>query len=57
MPVVYTASCTALALLEYLAHMEDLPDGMLLKWIDVPDTLPIETVYSWRPHSVSAVRR
>ena len=46
MPVVYTASCTALALLEYVAHTEDLPDGMLLKWIDVPDTLPMETVHS-----------
>lgn len=46
MPVVFTASCAALAILEYLAHAEDLPDGMLLKWIEVPDTLPLETIDS-----------
>lgn len=46
MPVVYTASCTALAVLEYLAHTVTMPEGMLLKWIEVPDTLRIETLHS-----------
>jgi len=45
-PVVYTASCGALAALEYLAHAAELPVGMILKWIEVPDTLPIEKIDS-----------
>ena len=55
-PVVFTASCTALAALEYLAHAEELPIGMLLKWIEVPDTLKMETVHSV-PADVSAFRQ
>ncbi len=44
--VVYTASCGALAALEYLVHAKEMPLGMLLKRIEVPDTLAFETVDS-----------
>jgi len=40
--VVYTASCGALATLEYMVHMTKLPANMLLALIEVPDTLPVE---------------
>lgn len=45
-PVVYTASCGALAILEYRANMTRLPINMLLLRIEVPDTLEIEEVKS-----------
>ncbi len=40
--VTYTASCGALAILEYTAHMAKLPTNMILLAIEIPDTLPIE---------------
>lgn len=45
-PVVYTASCGALAALEYMVHMTKLPANMLLMRIEVPDTLAIEEIDS-----------
>ena len=44
--VIYTASCGALAALEYLVHMANLPANMLLIRIEVPDTLAVETIDS-----------
>ncbi len=44
--MVYTASCGALAALEYMVHMTKLPANMLLVLIEVPDTLPMEEVDS-----------
>ncbi len=45
-PMAYTASCAALAVLEYLAHLSVLPTGLVLIVIEVPDTLKIERVHS-----------
>jgi RES domain-containing protein len=42
--VVYTASCGALAVVEYLAHIKTLPKGLMLVLIEIPDTLKIEKV-------------
>lgn len=42
--MAYTASCGALAVLEYLAHLSMLPSGLLLMVIEIPDTLKIERV-------------
>jgi RES domain-containing protein len=44
--VIYTASCGALAALEYLVHTASLPANMLLMRTDVPDTLAVETIDS-----------
>lgn len=55
-PVVYTASCAALAVLEYRAHMRELPVGMLLNWIEVPDTLEGENIDSL-PADVDVFRK
>jgi len=44
--VIYTASCGALAALEYMVHMANLPANMLLMRIEVPDTLALETIDS-----------
>ena len=43
-PVAYSASCSALAVVEYLAHLGSLPLGLMMMLIEVPDTLPIERV-------------
>ena len=44
-PVVYAASCGALAALEYRAHVKGaLPTDLFLLWIEIPDTLAIEEV-------------
>lgn len=43
-PVVYTASCGALAVVEYLVHVTTLPKGLMLMLIEIPDTLEIEKV-------------
>lgn len=45
-PMAYTASCSALAVVEYLAHLSTLPTGLVLMLIDIPDTLRIERVHS-----------
>ena len=42
--VVYTASCGALAALEYRAHTKRLPTNLMLLWVDVPDTLAYEEI-------------
>lgn len=42
--MAYTASCGALAVLEYLAHVKGLPSGLMMMLIEVPDTLEIERV-------------
>lgn len=44
--VVYTASCGALAALEYMVHMTALPLNMMMLRVEVPDTLKIEEVDS-----------
>ncbi len=44
--VVYSASCGALAALEYMVHMTKLPANMLLVRIEIPNTLAIEKVDS-----------
>jgi RES domain-containing protein len=55
---VYSASCGALACLEYLVHVgTDFPTGMILVLIDIPDTLHIERTAGWAPADVSASRR
>lgn len=43
--VVYTASCTALAVLEGLVHMKTLPKNLLLLKIEIPSTLQMEKVW------------
>ena len=45
-PMVYTASCGALATVEYLAHLTFLPSSLMMMYIDIPDTLKIEKVKS-----------
>jgi RES domain-containing protein len=44
--MAYTASCGALAVVEYLAHLSRLPSGLMLMLIEIPDTLKIERVHS-----------
>lgn len=44
--MAYTASCAALAVVEYLAHLSMLPSGLMLMLIEIPDTLKIERVHS-----------
>ncbi len=44
--MAYTASCAALAVVEYLAHLSTLPGGLMLMLIEIPDTLMIERVHS-----------
>ena len=42
--VTYTASCGALAVVEYLAHLSKLPGGLMLTVVEIPDTLDVERV-------------
>jgi RES domain-containing protein len=42
--LAYTASCSALCALEYLAHVSTLPSGLVLLLIEIPDTLEIERI-------------
>lgn len=42
--VIYTASCGALAAVEYLAHVGSMPSGLLLTLIEVPNTLEVQKV-------------
>jgi len=46
--MVYTASSSALAVLEYLVHLDELPEGLILTYIEIPDTLEMEEV-EWVP--------
>ena len=41
-PMAYTASCGALAVVEYLAHLQVLPAGLVVMLIEIPGTLKIE---------------
>ena len=54
--VVRTASCGALAILEYLAHVSELPKNMILLFIEIPDTLQIE-IGNWTPGDPLAFRQ
>jgi RES domain-containing protein len=54
---VYTASCGALAILEYMAHLSVMPKDMLLYLIEVPDSLPIERMSGWAPVDILASRQ
>jgi RES domain-containing protein len=45
-PVAYTASCGALAAVEYLAHLATLPKGLMMVLVEIPDTLQVERVAS-----------
>ena len=45
-PMAYTASCGALAVVEYLAHLSTLPSGLMLVIIEIPDTPKMERVTS-----------
>jgi RES domain-containing protein len=44
--VIYTSSTRALAALEYLVHIDvdEVPDDLVLISVEVPDTLPVNTV-------------
>jgi hypothetical protein len=42
----YASSRGALAVVEYLAHVSSLPNGLILMLIEIPDTLQIERVHS-----------
>ena len=53
--VVYTASCGALAVLEYMVHMKQLPKDMVLLLIEIPDTLKIQEV-QWTPADLQVFR-
>ena len=56
--VVYTASCGALAALEYLVHVGTrVPKGMLLVLLDIPESLPLERTSGWAPSDIAASRR
>ena len=46
--MVYTASCGALAIVEYLAHLSTLPKDMVLALIEIPRRVKIEKT-SWAP--------
>jgi RES domain-containing protein len=54
--MVYTSSCGALAVLEYMAHMSRLPRDMVLLLIEIPDTLQIEQT-EWAPADAVASQR
>jgi hypothetical protein len=54
--MVYTASCGALAALEYAVHTRSLPRDMLLLKIEIPSTLRI--IHSaWTPPDLVATRQ
>src|SRR6476646_4608008 len=54
--VVYTASCSALAILEYRVHMVVFPRNMELLRIEVSDTLEPEVV-DYLPNSLTEMRQ
>lgn len=51
--MVYTASCGALAVLEYRVHASKHVKDLLLLVIEVPDTLQIESC-TWHPADFAA---
>ena len=42
--MAYTASCGALAVVEYLVHLKTLPKSLVLMQIEIPDTLKVDRV-------------
>ena len=55
--IVYTASCGALAVLEYRVSVnKTMPKDLLLLLIEVPNTLEIESS-TWHPSDVTTSRR
>lgn len=46
--MVYASDSCALAALEYMVHLAELPKGLVLLDIEIPDTLKIE-VAGWIP--------
>src|SRR3982750_2064653 len=54
--VAYTASCGALAVVEYLVHLKTLPKSLVLILVEIPDTLKIERVHD-TPADVAASRQ
>ncbi|MFL6446201.1 MAG: RES family NAD+ phosphorylase [Bryobacteraceae bacterium] len=54
--MVYTASCSALAVLEYMAHLQTLPKNMTLLLVEVPDTLKIRDT-TWAPAEIASSRQ
>ena len=55
-PVVYAASCGALAALEYMVHMKQLPKDMVLLLIEIPSTLRWQNL-TWMPGDPAATRQ
>ena len=55
--MVYTASCSALAILEYLVHTHSMPKGLVLCLVEIPDTLSLETTAGWVPTDIGASRQ
>ena len=46
--IVYTSSCSALAVLEYRVHSKRAPTDLLLYRLEIPDSLPVERT-KWTP--------
>ena len=46
--IVYTSSCSALAVLEYRVHSKLAPADLLLYRLEIPDSLPVERT-EWMP--------
>ena len=46
--IVYTSSCSALAVLEYRVHSKLAPADLLLYRLEIPDSLPVERT-EWTP--------
>jgi RES domain-containing protein len=55
--VVYTASCSALAILEYVVHAHGIPTGLIICLIEIPDTLTTERTGGWAPADIPASRQ
>jgi len=54
--VAYTASCGALAMLEYLVHSSTTPKNLILSIVVIPDSLDIERSH-WAPVDLAASRQ
>lgn len=54
--MVYAASCSALAVLEYTVHLRTLPKNMTILLIEVPDTLKIGET-TWAPSDIISTRQ
>src|SRR6185437_3319979 len=54
--IAYTASCGALAMLEYLVHSSTTPKNLILSIVQIPETLEIERT-QWTPNDLAASRQ